>query len=377
MFLHSLKYAFLSLVRTKMFIFWNVIFPLLLTTFMFFALSNINNATEGFKSVKVAVVWQYADETYKKMFESVDQNSQDSLLFVQNVDGDTANKLLKEEKVEAIITVSNKLNLKIAKNGLNQTMIKMLLGQFEKNKKLIEDVGKNNPQNLDKAIKALSSKKEFVKDMQSDETNQDNIMSYFYAIFALVCMFSSFSGLAMVKNSVGFGSYIGQRKCICPNSGVISFFSDFIAAEALQFCSATLCYLVMRFIFEIDLGNYAHLTLLLLFVGTSFGTVLGMLTGYIRGAKYTVKVNILTFLSLLFCCMSDLMIGGVKEIIEKFVPIVNKINPCALITDSFLALNLFDTNDRFYINIVILSVYTLILFIVCFIMGRRKQYAYL
>lgn len=54
MFRHILKYGLLSLLRTKEIVFWTLIFPFALTTFMYFAFSNLYNTTEQFHAIR----WQ-------------------------------------------------------------------------------------------------------------------------------------------------------------------------------------------------------------------------------------------------------------------------------------------------------------------------------
>ena len=42
MLFHNIKYTFLSMIRTKEVIFWSLVFPLVLTTFMYLAFGKIN-----------------------------------------------------------------------------------------------------------------------------------------------------------------------------------------------------------------------------------------------------------------------------------------------------------------------------------------------
>ena len=42
MLFHNIKYTFLSMIRTKEVIFWSLVFPLALATFMYLAFGKIN-----------------------------------------------------------------------------------------------------------------------------------------------------------------------------------------------------------------------------------------------------------------------------------------------------------------------------------------------
>jgi len=76
-----------------------------------------------------------------------------------------------------------------------------------------------------------------------------------------------------------------------------------------------------------------------------------------------------------FSVFADLVAHGLMALVEKHVPIVNDINPAALIADSFYALNIYSTYDRFFENIIKLTVLTVICGVVCYFMVRRNRYA--
>ena len=56
MLFHNIKYTFLSMIRTKEVIFWSLVFPLALATFMYLAFGKINEVTENLETIDVAVV---------------------------------------------------------------------------------------------------------------------------------------------------------------------------------------------------------------------------------------------------------------------------------------------------------------------------------
>ena len=69
-----------------------------------------------------------------------------------------------------------------------------------------------------------------------------------------------------------------------------------------------------------------------------------------------------TAVTMTFCFLSGLMVGDMRMNIENSCPIINKINPAALITDSFYALEIYDTYDRFLTNIFLTgAIYQIIL----------------
>ena len=73
--------------------------------------------------------------------------------------------------------------------------------------------------------------------------------------------------------------------------------------------------------------------------------------------------------------MSDLCINGLKYEIQQHAPIINKLNPAALISDSFYALNVYSDHRVFAENIVIMTVEAVVLITVGILMVRRNIYA--
>ena len=86
-------------------------------------------------------------------------------------------------------------------------------------------------------------------------------------------------------------------------------------------------------------------------------------------------MGILVSVNLLFCCMSDLMVSGIKDFIEHHIPVLNDINPAALVTDAFYALNVYDTYGRFITDFLWLAGLTVLCAVACFFIVRRNRYA--
>ena len=64
--------------------------------------------------------------------------------------------------------------------------------------------------------------------------------------------------------------------------------------------------------------------------------------------------------------LKPLMVGDIKGTIEANVPIINNINPAAVMSDIFYSLNMYDDYSRFFrciITLIIMSaVFTILIF---------------
>ena len=63
-----------------------------------------------------------------------------------------------------------------------------------------------------------------------------------------------------------------------------------------------------------------------------------------------------------------------KYIVDKNIPIVNKLNPASMITDGFYALYYYDTLDRYFFNISSLLIFALIMITISYFSLRRQKY---
>ena len=63
-----------------------------------------------------------------------------------------------------------------------------------------------------------------------------------------------------------------------------------------------------------------------------------------------------------------------KYIIDKNIPIINKLNPANMITDGLYSLYYYETLDRYIFNVVSLLIFAFTLIVVSYISLRRQKY---
>lgn len=375
MFFREFKYALLSLLRTRELIFWTFVFPFALSTFMFMAFGNLFETTEQFRAIPVAVVQKEENPAFSAMLGVISGEGEQQLLKTTYAGEKKAKELLREEEIKGIIYIDQKVSLKIMDNGMDQTVLQMILNQFTQYQELLNDVGMKNPQKVREVAQSLSQKAEYFAEGNQSEGNQDNVINYFYAIFAMTCLFASFAGCETILQLQANMSPLGQRRSVAGMGKMKLLLADFAASELVQFTMVCLLLLYMKGVLGLGVGERIGAILLLLLVSTSFGIMFGILAGTVPCLGEGGKIGLLVSVNLAFCSMSDLMVSGVKDFIEHNVPVLNDINPAALITDSFYALNVFDTYDRFFLNLTTLAGMTVLCGLVCYFIVRRNRYA--
>lgn len=375
MLFHNIKYTFLSMIRTKEVIFWSLVFPLALATFMYLAFGKINEVTENLETIDVAVVESVQNEMFDKILVEV-SNGESPLLNPMKMNSQDAVSALDGKEVDGIIHVDDTISLSVRENGLNATILSSFVDRYLQNEATLTQIAKNNPLALNSAIEALSDDTSYFKEEKLTDGNTDNLSNYFYAVFAMSCLFASFTGISSVFSIQGNLSPLGQRRCVAPTKKLHVVLTLFLTNEIVQFTIELITFAYMSLVLGLDLSNKYPALFLLLFVASSFGLTMGMFIGSLKkpvteGAKMGIGVAISMALSV----MADLCVSGLMNTIEHTVPIINRLNPAALISDSFYALNTYSDYSRYTSNMVNLSAMTLILFTLTILTVRRNRYA--
>lgn len=375
MLFHNIKYTFLSMIRTKEVIFWSLVFPLALATFMYLAFGKINEVTENLETIDVAVVESVQNEMFDKILVEV-SNGESPLLNPMKMNSQDAVSALDGKEVDGIIHVDDTISLSVRENGLNATILSSFVDRYLQNEATLTQIAKNNPLALNSAIEALSDDTSYFKEEKLTDGNTDNLSNYFYAVFAMSCLFASFTGISSMFSIQGNLSPLGQRRCVAPTKKLHVVLTLFLTNEIVQFAIELITFAYMSLVLGLDLSNKYPALFLLLFAASSFGLTMGMFIGSLKkpvteGAKMGIGVAISMALSV----MADLCVSGLMNTIEHTVPIINRLNPAALISDSFYALNTYSDYSRYTSNMVNLSAMTLILFTLTILTVRRNRYA--
>ena len=101
---------------------------------------------------------------------------------------------------------------------------------------------------------------------------------------------------------------------------------------------------------------------------------MGLAIGTIFKTNENIKTGIVVSVTMLGCFLSGMMGITMKYIVDKNLPIINKINPASMITDGFYSLYYYDTLDRYIFNIVSLIVFAVIMIGISFYSIRRQKY---
>ena len=363
MFFHNLKYTLKTLFRNKALVFWTLAFPLIMATFFNMAFSNVVEE-EKLKVFDIAIIDNNEfnnNMIYKEAFRSLsDTNNPDRLFNITYTDTNTASKLLEDGKIIGYLELNNNLpKLTFNSNGINETILKYVVDEISDTKNMIIDnTYITNSINL--------------KNIASDKL--DYMMIEYYTLIAMTCLYGGTLGMYAINKALPYLKGNGKRVAISPSKKTSIITSSLVGAYIVQVIGLILLFLYTICILNIDYGNNFLLITLLSLIGSLTGIAFGLAIGVYVKSSENNKIGVLIGITMFGCFLSGMMGVTMKYIVDKYVPLVNKLNPANMITDGFYSLYYYDSLNRFYSNIISLIIVTIILFILSINKLRRDSY---
>lgn len=386
MFWHNFKYSFKTLFRNKMLIFWTFAFPIILGTFFHMAFSNIENS-EKLDVIDIAIVNNQdfknnkeLQETFKKLS---DKKSDEYLFNIKYVSEDKAKKLLDDHQITGYLIIEkDEPEIVVSKNGINETVFQYVVEQINQTSIIVKDLIVSELENNETNIDYEKIDQDVLKKIQTQFVNIENIsnenLSYtmieFYTLIAMVCLYGGILGVASMNQNLANMSSNGKRIHISPISKGKTILSSILASYMVQLIGITLLFIYTIFVLKVDYGTNFPLIILLALIGSLAGLTLGIAIAVLIKASETVKTGIMLSITMLGCFLSGMMGITMKYIIDKNVPIVNKLNPASMITDGFYSLYYYDTQNRYWFDIISLLIFSAVMIFLSLISLRRQKY---
>ncbi len=376
MFFHILKYTYKSILRSKENIFWSFLFPIILATLMYAAFGNIQETTETFNAIPVAIVENKTNDAFSEVLDSLSKEGADQMIEPSYLEENDALKSLEEKEIDGIIYVDDTVELTVRSSGINETILNLIIDEYLQMESTITAIAKTNPEGIPAALESINDDVSYYRSISTSDGNQDNLVNYFYAVFAMSCLFASFTAVNRTIRFQANMSALAQRRAVSPTHKLVTILAEFCAMLSIQFAIEVISFMYMWKILGINFGTKILAIFPVLLLGSAIGIALGILIGsFPKPTTEGGKIGVAVSISMILSVMADLCAHGVKNLIEHTVPIINRINPAALISDSFYALNVYDDYSRYTGNMIILGIITFVLCLISYLMIRRNRYA--
>ena len=390
MFLHNFKYSLKTLFKNKMLIFWTFAFPIILGTFFNMAFSNIIEQ-EKLAVIDIAIIdnEDYQNNSiFKTAFEDLsDENSEDQMFNTKLVDKEKAKEMLDKEEIVGYLEMQGKEpKLVFQQNGVNQTIFKYVVEEIVQRSSIVENISKDEiKKQIEQgnfAVDAESIVKRVINETSNTEIEFENtanknlnyMMIEFYTLIAMTCLYGGILGMVAINQTLPNMSNKGKRVAVAPTKKGTIILSSLLAGYVAQLLGLVILFAYTIFALKVDYGEHTGLVILLAMIGSLTGLSMGVAVGTLSKKSEGAKSGILIAITMTGCFFAGMMGVTLKYVIDKGMPILNKINPANMITDGFYSLYYYNTLDRFWFNVASLGVLCVVLITISFLSLRRQKY---
>lgn len=377
MFFHLIKYQIKKRLNTKDELFWSLVFPILLGTFFFVSFGGYFEKYETFHAIPVAYVQESGnqDAAYFEEFLKELEDGEDPILEVSKVTQEEAENLLEKEEVKGIIRAGDTITLYVKEDGLDQSVLKGILDQYLQKSSTITAIAQSSPEKLESIMNSLYEETSFLVEDSFSDGNMDPMVTYFYALIAMSCLYGCFSGHTIAVQGKANLSYLAARRVVSCTNKLQMILADFIGTLFVQFVCSLISLGYLTLILKVDFGDKMPFVIITILVGNIIGIATGLFISAVGRQTENVKMGIVISITMTECFLSGLMIQNMRVIVEKYVPILNRINPASLLVDSFYSLNIYETYERYTTNMILLIIMAAGLCILSYLAVRRERYA--
>ncbi|MDD3693381.1 MAG: ABC transporter permease [Oscillospiraceae bacterium] len=359
-------------------VFWTLLFPILLATLFYIAFGNLLKQDESFSAINTAVVNNDSYQQNKAFQQALKSAStgEDRLLNLSVLTAQEAKQKLSKGEIDGVITVSDSITLDVRGSGLKQSVLKAFLDQYIETEKITSAILAANPSAAKQGLfNSLIDRQTFTKEITLSGANPDTLLNYFYALIAMACLYGSYWGMRNSTDIQPNLSALGARRSIAPTHKLTSVVSDLLASLTIHFAQILILLCYLAFVLKIDFGSRFGYVVLTCFMGSVTGISYGTFVGYACKKSERIKSAILIGISMFLSFLAGLMFVDMKYIIAKHVPVLSYFNPAALITDAFYSLYVYESLNRYFLNICILGTISVLLAFVSYLFVRRQRYA--
>ncbi|MDC7279016.1 ABC transporter permease [Butyrivibrio fibrisolvens] len=372
-------YKLKEMLRNKYVVGWNIFFPLVLATVFYFGFGNlISDDPDNFKTINVGYVNTNQEETnFGMLLEEMSKVSDNRTKIVEVHEYSS-----KEEAAEAMnsemisgfyVEDGDDISTYVLTNGYKATTLNEIVREYKNMYSVIEKVAQEHPENLQKAIDMVSNQMEIMKEHDFG-TNTSPYLQYFFALIAMSSLFSSWISTAMLEGMCANMTETGKRFEVAPTNKLLAIAGCVMAGLTIQSVSNAVLVVYVQYILKINMGAPFINLVLITTLGSALGISAGVLIGsFIKNERLLVAVPLVFTMGCSFC--SGLMWHQIRQIIESNCPILNRINPAALLVDCLYTRATYGKTDMYYQDILIMGCMVVGGLFVSSLFLRRRKYA--
>lgn len=375
MFIYKLK----ELVRNRFLIGWNFLFPLVLATAFYLGFGNmIKDDPDSFKAIDVGYVNTAGEETnFHKVIGELSEETSDHADILNVSEYTSEEEAMKDLKGEGgiygiYVDDGNEIKTIVPFNGYRATALNQIVREYENKITLIGNIAKDHPENLDTALELVTKDMNIAKEYDFG-SGISLYLQYFFALIAMASLFGSWISTEMIEGMCANHTEKGKRFECAPVSKLMSIASGVLAGASMQAVSNAIVVIYIEYVLKIKFGIPLWNVILITTLGSGLGISMGVLIGALVKNKRLFDIIPIVFsMTCSFC--SGLMWDQIRQMIQANAPILNKINPAALLVDCLYTRATYGTIDVYYQDIGIMSIMIIGALTISAVLLRRRRY---
>lgn len=386
MFGHIFLYKTKELLRQKWCFGWNFLFPIIMATAFYVGFGELIDSPGVLTKVNVAIVQTQDDSTADAFTDLVRSLS---FMDVRIVSDDEAQQLLEDGTVAGILytpsgdAAPGKPSLAVCANGIDQTILSQFLKSYIANEREMELIlaTANSPDDIRKAADLIGEDMSFGSDeinLRYDDSGAKQLspyMHYFFSLIAMASLFASWISTSILDELMASHTEIGKRYECAPVPKSLSLTAGILSGLLTQLLCATCLILYIQYVLKLSFNAPLIYVILLSSVCSVTGIASGVMFGALFGEHPSMNVAVPLLFSMICSFLSGLMVGNMQQIIQVYIPWLNRVNPAALLTDGLDSLCSYGLSSVYWLDMLALLILAAAAIAVSSLILRRKNYA--
>ena len=233
---------------------------------------------------------------------------------------------------------------------------------------------KKHPSGILEGLSQMADTRDLVQELSLGGKTIDGNSQFFYALIAMACLYGCFIGFGAAITLQANLTALAARRCVTPTHKLKLILSEQITSFLLGYTDVIILLIYLRIILKLDFQGQIGKMLIISLFGSLIGVSVGLFVGSLGKLSEGIKVAVILAISMVCSFLAGLMNSNMKDLVEKHVPIINRINPAALSSDAFYCINVYNDTARYYRNLVTLAVMSAAFVMASFLLIRRNRY---
>lgn len=389
MFFHIFCYQLKNLFRKKYIIGWNLLFPLVLATAFYIGFGHmVSEDPNSFQTIAAG----YAEvrslpgtleegtgsgnaEIFLKVLGQIQTEDGENMIGLTRYDSEKeAREALLDGQIEGYyLNKGGELSLHIREEGVNSTILSQILKQYRSVCTMEKRIAENHPSRLLQTIAGLSVNREYLEEYTPGRQISP-YLQFFFALLAMSSMYASWIATAMMESMCANLSECGKRFESSGAGKFPSILAGALAGTIFQTVSNAITVLYIEYVLRISFQAPFPEIMMIMGLGSAVGIGFGILFGTLF-QREALRVAIPLAFSMVSSFLSGLMVGQMKQLVENAVPVLNRINPAAVFTDSLYVLASYGKNRQYWLDVLSMAGMVIVTLSISAVILRRRQYA--